>query len=295
MPHHTVRDGLAWARPWLGRPREAIESYVAQHRLAYVDDASNDQPRFARNRLRLQVWPQLQAAFADAETALYAAARRAQLDADCLRELAEQDLRAIAAGAALRIDAWSALSQGRRANALRAWLRGRSGRGASASLVDRLLDELPRGSTPARWPTEGGELLRYRGVLSWRSLPVRDEGRSSLPRLLRIDGPGVYPLHSWGGELHVEAAEAAGIAVERFLKPVELRPRAGAEQFQREARSVLRSLKKQYQAAGVAPWLREGPLVYCNEELVFVPGLGVDARAWAAPGEPQWRLEWVPA
>ena len=43
-----------------------------------------------------------------------------------------------------------------------------------------------------------------------------------------------------------------------------------------------RSLKKQYQAAGVAAWQREGPLLYAGEQLVFVPGLGLDARVCAA-------------
>jgi tRNA(Ile)-lysidine synthase len=44
-----------------------------------------------------------------------------------------------------------------------------------------------------------------------------------------------------------------------------------------------RSLKKQYQAAGIAAWQREGPLLYAGELLVFVPGLGLDARACAQP------------
>jgi len=293
MPTSIVREEVTWARPWLDQPREAIEAYIAQHRLVYVDDASNDEPRFARNRLRLQVWPALTAAFADAETTLSAAAQRAQLDAQCLRELAELDLTAVAQGDALRIDRWSALSGARRANVLRAWLRGRGG--AGASLIDRLLAELPRGHAPARWPIEGGELLRYRGVLAWRPVTVREAPMPSSPTLLKVDRPGIHVLDAWGGALHVEVAEAGGVAVERFTAPVELRLRAGAEQFQREPRSTPRSLKKQYQATGIAPWLREGPLVYCAGELVFVPGLGVDARALAAPGSPQWRLRWVPA
>jgi tRNA(Ile)-lysidine synthase len=28
--------------------------------------------------------------------------------------------------------------------------------------------------------------------------------------------------------------------------------------------------------------------------LLFVPGLGLDAREWAPPGVPQWGLRWHP-
>jgi tRNA(Ile)-lysidine synthase len=62
MPASVVRDGLTWVRPWLEQPREAIEAYVRTHRIRFVDDASNADPRFARNRLRLQVMPALRSA-----------------------------------------------------------------------------------------------------------------------------------------------------------------------------------------------------------------------------------------
>ncbi|MFG5408535.1 TilS substrate C-terminal domain-containing protein [Piscinibacter sakaiensis] len=55
-----------------------------------------------------------------------------------------------------------------------------------------------------------------------------------------------------------------------------------------------RALKKQYQAAGVAAAARHGPLLWAGADLLFVPGLGLDARALAAPGEPQVALDWLP-
>ena len=67
------------------------------------------------------------------------------------------------------------------------------------------------------------------------------------------------------------------------LKACTLRARAGGEQFQLAPRSTPRSLKKQYQDAGVAAWQRNGPLVYADGKLLFVPGLGIDAR-WLPTG-----------
>jgi len=35
-------------------------------------------------------------------------------------------------------------------------------------------------------------------------------------------------------------------------------------------------------------------LVWVGQQLVFVPGLGIDARALALPGTPQLTLHWWP-
>jgi tRNA(Ile)-lysidine synthase len=78
-----------------------------------------------------------------------------------------------------------------------------------------------------------------------------------------------------------------------WMGHLELRARAGAEQFQAGIGRPPRSLKKQYQAAAVPAWERDGPLVYSGGQLVFVPGLGVDARAWGLPGQAMMSLEWV--
>jgi tRNA(Ile)-lysidine synthase len=291
MPRSATRNGLTWARPWLDMPRETVEAYVRRHRLRHVDDASNDDPRFARNRLRLQVWPGLLEAFPDAEGRLAGAARRAQQEAACLEELAQLDLGAVEEGGELVVDRWLVLSEARRANALRTWLRSRLGRGASDALVERLLAELPRGRKPARWEVDGAELRRYRGRLAHAS--AAGVPGAAQVQVLSIEGPGLIPLPAWGGSLQVELVPTGGIALHR-LAHARLQPREGGEQFQRTPKGTARSLKKQYQAAGLAAWERGGPLLYCGEQLVFVTGLGVDARALAPAGVPQVNLRWLP-
>jgi tRNA(Ile)-lysidine synthase len=40
-------------------------------------------------------------------------------------------------------------------------------------------------------------------------------------------------------------------------------------------------------------WQRGGPLLFSAQgQLLFVPGLGIDARAVAPPGAPQLRVSW---
>jgi len=293
MPSAVERAGLAWCRPWLRQSRAAIDAYVRSHRLRFVEDDSNVDPRFARNRLRTQVWPVLAEAFPDAAHALGDAARWAQDAASCLADLARMDLEASRAGAdALRIEALFALGPARGRNALRTWLRVRLRHAAPAALLERLWAELPHAG-PACWSTGGaGELRRYRGELRWMPCAA-DVQDSQAPVVdLAVLQPGPVEVVPWGGTLAVRQVEAGGVPL-AVLRHLRLMPRSGGEQFQSAPAALPRSLKKHYQALGVPAWERRGPLVYSRDQLLFVPGLGLDARALARPGEPQATLHWL--
>ena len=77
-----------------------------------------------------------------------------------------------------------------------------------------------------------------------------------------------------------------------WLGALVLRAREGGEQFQAGLGRPPRSLKKQYQAAAVPAWDRDGPLVWSGGQLLFVPGLGIDARVIGLPGQAQVSLAW---
>ena len=294
MPRSALRDGVTWVRPWLDQPRDAIEAYLARHRLRPIDDPSNAQPRFARNRLRLEVMPVLRAAFADAEVALAAVARRsAEADA-ALAELAAIDAARCVNGAALRVADWLALSPARRANLLRLWYRERFGAGMPESLLLRLLAELP-GRVAARWPAPGATLVLHRGLL--RDVPSTPVAGTTGGRVavgsVDLSRPGRHRLPAWGGTLVVSACRGGGLRADE-LSAADLRSRTGGERFALAAGGLPRSLKKQFQARGVSAPARGGPLVWRGERLLFVPGLGPDARAIAPAGVAQRCLRWEP-
>ncbi len=299
MPAGVERAGLTWCRPWLHQSRAGIDAYVRRHRLRFVEDDSNADPRFARNRLRTQVWPVLAAAFPDAAHALGDAARWAQDAASCLADLAQMDLAAVRGGGdALRIEALFALGPARGRNALRAWLQARLGHAAPAALMERLWVELPHAG-PARWSAGSagdapGELRRYRGELRWRADGADRPGAQAPEVELAVPQPGPVAVAAWGGTLDVRRVQEGGVPL-AALRHLHLKPRSGGEQFQSAPASSPRSLKKHYQALGVPAWERNGPLVYSAGQLLFVPGLGLDARALARPGEPQATLHWLHA
>jgi tRNA(Ile)-lysidine synthase len=293
MPVSVERSGIHWVRPWLAWPREAIEAYVRRYRLKHIEDDSNADVRHARNRLRLQVWPALQSAFPSSEITLAESAAWAQEARLCLDELAQSDLASIASAKGLCVRYWLCLSLPRRSNALRAWLHREDGEPVPASLVKRLMVELPH-VTQGVWIGAQGQWRCHRGYLRYaRSSNAVVVVPSSPERTLHIKRAGRYPLPGWGGSLQVVRTREQGVPL-AWLAQLELRARQGGERFQAGLGRPPRSLKKQFQAAGISPWDRDGPLVFSGGQLVFVPGLGLDARILALPGQPQVTLCWVP-
>lgn len=290
MPREALRDGIQWLRPWLDRDAQAVAAYVRRHRLKHIDDDSNADPRFARNRLRLQVWPALVQAFPQAEATLADTAAWAQQAAACLDELAAEDLARMSDADGLLIGPWADASEARRANALRHWLRAQTGAPAPSSLVVRLMAELGQGSQGV-WQGEGGLLRAHRGRLRW----IVDEPATALrvarEPTLAIRRAGRHVLPGWGGALEVQRVPEGGVPL-AWLAALELRQRSGGEQFQAGFGRPPRSLKKQFQAQAVPAWERDGPLVYSGGQLVFVPGLGLDARVIGLPGQALVRLSW---
>jgi tRNA(Ile)-lysidine synthase len=159
-------------------------------------------------------------------------------------------------------------------------------------LVSRLMDELPR-VTSGTWELARGALKRYRGVLSLQAEAKSGALQFDRETTLSITRAGTYKLPGWQGNLIATRVKQDGVAL-AWLGRVELRARQGAEQFQAGMLRPPRSLKKQFQAAGVAAWHRDGPLLVSGGQLVFVPGLGLDARVIALPGQPQVTLRWEP-
>lgn len=281
MPKAQWRDGICWARPWLDQPRDVIQAYAEQHGLRWIDDPSNADGRYARNRLRQALWP----AFPSAEAGLAQAARWAQQAEALAAEVAAADLASLATSERLDLAALAALSPARASNALRAWLARHTA--APASLVERLLTEWRPGATLC-WPAPGGALHAYRDGLYWQAAAEELPGASQVDLSL----PGFHPQPGWGGGWLVEPG-SPGIALSR-LAGLTQRARAGAEQFQREPASALRSLKKACQEAGLPPWRRGGPLLFdATERLVAIAGLGMDARAFAEKDELQLSLRWL--
>ena len=114
-------NGLVWERPLLRVPGAAIRQWLRAQGETWVEDPSNADQRYTRNRLRALVLPALEAASPAFRHTVGRSARHAAEAMELLREVAEADFAAV--GHPPVIKRLQALSPARQANVLRHWLR----------------------------------------------------------------------------------------------------------------------------------------------------------------------------
>ena len=121
MPTNIERHGVKWARPILSVDPQNLRDWLAEQGVVVVQDSTNDDTAFTRNRIRkglLQAWRRDFPAYAStvARSAEHAAQAQGLLD-----ELAQMDL--LRLGVPPSISGLQALSIARQSNAVRYWLR----------------------------------------------------------------------------------------------------------------------------------------------------------------------------
>ncbi len=140
MPAHWQRQGLNWHRPCLAVPGAALREWLHSQGQSWVDDPSNTDEKFTRNRIRARVLPALAEALpAFRETFARSAAHAAQAQ-EVLNEVAAQDLAQV--GVPPRIQALQQLSRARQALVLRHWLRQHHATTPSTAQLHELLDQV---------------------------------------------------------------------------------------------------------------------------------------------------------
>ena len=73
---------------------------------------------------------------------------------------------------------------------------------------------------------------------------------------------------------------------------IELRTRVGAEKIQIKPNGPRRSLKNLFQEGDIPPWQRQAPLLFIDQELIGVAGVGVSYPHLVRVGPrvlPEWR------
>lgn len=140
MPAYWQRNGIAYHRPLLHVGAAEIRAGLREQGIAFIEDPTNTDERFTRNRIRARLLPALDAVFPHfCETFARSAAHAAQAQA-VLVEVAELDL--VAVGAPPLIQRVQALSRPRQVNVLRHWLNTAYGAVPSAAQLNELLDQL---------------------------------------------------------------------------------------------------------------------------------------------------------
>lgn len=140
MPGCWRRDGFDWYRPLLQVPGQALRSWLVERGQAWMEDPTNADLAYTRNRIRHHVLPALQAAFPTFRTTFARSSQHAAQAQALLQEVAQQD--AQHSGLPPRIAALQQLSPARQANLLRYWLHGMHGVTPSAAQLRELQRQL---------------------------------------------------------------------------------------------------------------------------------------------------------
>ncbi|MBS0451692.1 MAG: tRNA lysidine(34) synthetase TilS [Proteobacteria bacterium] len=140
MPALARRGGLSYHRPFLHLAAGGLRTWLRGQGVGWIDDPSNGDARYTRNRIRSVLLPALEQVFPQFRSTFARSAGHAAQAQALLVELAEQDLAAV--GVPPRIDALQALPRARQANVLRHWLLRTHGCTPSAAQLEELLGQV---------------------------------------------------------------------------------------------------------------------------------------------------------
>jgi tRNA(Ile)-lysidine synthase len=274
----------AQLRPLLGVARADLLDYARALGLEWVEDDSNVDIRYRRNALRQQVMPLLAAHFPGSSATLTRAAALQADAAELLDDLAQLDAGAAIDGERLDCAALAALSRPRARNLLRHFIERHGLPMPSARRLGEALHQLLDARHDARVCVGLGplEVWRFRGgaylvpVAPGPAAPVRWQGETTLA------------VPSAAVSVRMEAVTGAGLKRSVLAAgEVTLGVRRGGERLRLHAGGPHRSLKNLLQEHAIPPWQRDRlPLLWCNGQLLWAAGIGLDADALAARDEP---------
>lgn len=135
MAERFERGGVLFCRPLLQTPAAPLRQWLLEQDVPFMDDPTNADERYTRNRIRARLLPVLAEAFPQFRATFARSARHAAQAQALLTEVATQDLAAVGEPPAIR--ALQALSPARQANVLRHWLL-RQEATPSAAQLDQL-------------------------------------------------------------------------------------------------------------------------------------------------------------
>lgn len=170
MPARFERLGVRYHRPLLGVSGAHIRDGLRAQGVAWIEDPSNANTRYTRNRIRALVLPALEQSFPHFRDTFARSARHAAQAQALLLELAQADLANL--GHPPPIQALQALSPARQANLLRHWLHSTYGEHArpNTAQLDELLSQIAACTTRGHQlhiKVGTGFVLRDGATLRW--------------------------------------------------------------------------------------------------------------------------------
>jgi tRNA(Ile)-lysidine synthase len=134
------RDGVSYRRPLLDVPAADLRAWLRAQGIEWIDDPTNADEKFTRNRIRSRLLPALAESFPSYRDTFARSARHAAQAQALLEEVAAEDLGR--AGVPPSIGTLRAMSPARMANALRFWLKSAHSQQPSTAQLDELASQV---------------------------------------------------------------------------------------------------------------------------------------------------------
>ena len=290
------RDNIL--RPLLTTRRNEVEEYLQIYGLPHVEDSSNTDERFARNRVRRQLIPLLEQMQPQVVSHLNQTARHLSADEDYLCALARQalpELIPIPGGLSVPAIAIAHQPDVLSTRMVRHLLDKLNENGGKCSAVHlHSVIRLCRGNDPsARSSLPGGVVARR----SYDRLELVREESASLPAPIPLPLPGQLTL-PWGTitvrrttyEKNAQTPHSFYLSCAKVAFGLNVRSRLTGDELARPNRPH-RSVKKLLIDEKCPRFARDSvPVLDCGGHVAGVAGLGPDTAFLPAPGELCWHI-----
>ena len=279
-------------RPLLNVPRDEIEEYARKGKLSWVEDESNNNISFNRNFLRHKILPLLEERFPSYRTTFLRTSEHMAEASYLLDDLAEIDRQECSISDHLQIKKLQEIGFIRAKNLLRYDLAQRGVILPSAVKLEDIIRQLffARSNTKLHITFGDTEVRSFKGEVYVRQLsklPSKEcrfvwKGEKNLA--ITETGDSVRFIHKKG----------KGINLKKLIEgQVVIRFRLGGERMRPDCNRPCRSLKNLFQEGSFPHWERESlPLLFSDEHLVWVPGIGVDCAYQAGVSDQGLIVSW---
>lgn len=275
-------------RPLLDVPRQTLADYAGQHGLVWCDDESNLDTHFERNFLRHEIMPVLVSRYPAVQSTLARTAAHLAEANDLLELLARQDAESRIIDNSLCLKGLAELDLARAKNLLRWWL----GQNQLAMPTAEHLSEMIQQLLHAKSDADLAIKLQDKAIRRYQRRAYIGQDKALTPFDLVWSGEASLDLPH-GGKLNFFAVEGRGLSVKYVMHKLRITHRTGGERFKPHAARPTRTLKHLLQEINMPPWQRTHlPLIYWNDTLAYVPGIGAAHDLAASGSEQGYEVVW---
>ncbi len=261
MREYELRDfeqGQYWLwRPMLSLSKEKIHVWATQTAIPYVDDPMNFEIKYDRVWCREVLWTQLAQRFPAMQNNITRCATLMQDAEAILADVLQQDMAQCIVQQQLSLDRLSQLSLPRQRQLLSVWMQGDQVYRPPLAMVERLQSEVIAAREDAQSVLHCGDyyFVRFDGCLYRYPSSVWLALQTIAPPYqlcLQLEQSHRIAL----GRLSVQRTTAIGLDMTLLGQVFSLISRKGGEKITFYGRKGRRVLKKELQAAKIAPWKR---------------------------------------